>query len=89
MTDKWTSFIRFSYLDWDTTNDQLFGDFGGNYLHPSNSNPGDGFGNTYSGTATGVRYTAEYLSLIQTNGAGASGLPGSSAGSTASGGVYA
>ncbi|MCZ7595823.1 MAG: DUF2793 domain-containing protein [Hyphomicrobium sp.] len=46
-------------------------------------------GNTFSGAATGVRYTAEYLSLIQTNGLGANGLPGSSAGSTASGGVYA
>jgi hypothetical protein len=50
MTDKWTSFVRFSMLDFRVTNDQLFGDFGGNFLHPSNSNPGTAFGNTYSGT---------------------------------------
>ena len=50
MTDKWTAFARYSFLDFRTTNDQIFGDFGGNFLHPSNSNPGNGSGNTYSTT---------------------------------------
>ena len=50
MTDKWTAFGRFSFLDFRTSNGQVFGDFGGQFLHPSNSNPGDGSGNTYSTT---------------------------------------
>jgi hypothetical protein len=49
-SDKLTAFVRFSMLDYRMTNDQVFGDFGGAYLHPTNSNPGRGFGNTYSGT---------------------------------------
>lgn len=36
--------------------------------------------NTYSGSATGPRYTATLMSLIQTNGAGTTALPGNSAG---------
>ena len=32
------------------SNAQTLGQFGGNRLHPTNSNPGSGFGNTYSGT---------------------------------------
>lgn len=47
---KLTSFMRFSYLDYRMTNSQRLGDFGGGALHPTNSNPGNGFGNTYSGT---------------------------------------
>ena len=46
-------------------------------------------GNTFSGSATGPRYVATGLSLIQTYGGGASYLPGDSAGSTSSGAVYA
>ena len=49
-TDKLTSFVRFSMLDYRMRNDQIFGNLGGNRLHPTNSNPGDGFGNSYSGT---------------------------------------
>ena len=49
-TDKLTSFVRFSMLDYRMRNDQVFGNLGGNRLHPTNSNPGTGFGNTYSGT---------------------------------------
>ena len=49
-TDKLSSFVRFSMLDYRMSNDQIFGELGGNYLHPTNSNPGQGFGNTYSGT---------------------------------------
>ncbi len=50
ISDKLTAFVRFSVLDYRMLNDQVFGDFGGVQLHPTNSNPGTGFGNTYSGT---------------------------------------
>lgn len=40
--------------------------------------------NVYSGSATGVRYTATLTSLIQTNGAGTTAFPGNSAGTPAS-----
>ena len=49
-SDKLTSFVRFSMLDYRMRNDQIFGNLGGNRLHPTNSNPGNGFGNSYSGT---------------------------------------
>lgn len=45
--------------------------------------------NTFSGSATGSRYSSNTNSLIQTFGAGASALPGNSAGSTGTGGLYA
>jgi hypothetical protein len=45
--------------------------------------------NTYSGSATGVRYSATLNGVIQTFGGGASALPGNSAGTTATGGQYA
>jgi hypothetical protein len=45
-------------------------------------------GNTFSGSATGVRYLADNNGVIFTNGGGATYLPGDSAGSTASGGQY-
>jgi hypothetical protein len=44
---------------------------------------------TFTGSATGPRYRADSLGLIQTNGAGATYLPGNSAGSTSAGGQYA
>ncbi len=50
LTDRTTGFIRFSMLDYRMSNAQTLGQFGGNRLHPTNSNPGTGFGNTYSGT---------------------------------------
>lgn len=46
-------------------------------------------GNTYSGSATGSRYSVVLNGVIFTNGAGATYLPGDSAGSTATGGQYA
>lgn len=46
-------------------------------------------GNTYVGSATGKRYDATSIGLIQTNGAGTSALPGNSAGTTSNGGIYA
>ena len=45
-------------------------------------------GNTFSGPATGVRYYADSLALIDTQGGGAAYLPGNAAGSTATGAVY-
>jgi len=43
---------------------------------------------TFTGTVTGSRYSAIGGGVIQTNGGGASYFPGSSAGSTATGGQY-
>jgi len=45
-------------------------------------------GNTFSGSATGTRYSATLNSVIDTNGAGATYLPGNVGGTTATGGVY-
>lgn len=44
--------------------------------------------NTFSGSAMGRRYFASGNGLVDTNGAGASALPGSVAGSTVTGGEY-
>lgn len=46
-------------------------------------------GNTYSGSATGVRYSATMNGVIYVGGGGANYFPGNSAGSTATGGQYA
>jgi hypothetical protein len=45
-------------------------------------------GNTFSGAATGVRYSATNNAVISSGGAGATYLPGNAAGSTGSGGQY-
>lgn len=45
-------------------------------------------GMTFSGSATGTRYSATTNALINTNGGGANYLPGNAAGSTATGGLY-
>lgn len=45
-------------------------------------------GVTFSGAATGTRYTVTGNSVLFTNGSGTSFLPGNSAGSTATGGQY-
>jgi len=47
------------------------------------------FGNTYTGSATGTRYSATVGAVIYTAGAGSTYLPGSTAGSVATNGVYA
>lgn len=44
---------------------------------------------TFSGTATGKRYDVSLNGVVNTNGGGASYFPGSTAGSTATGGQYA
>jgi hypothetical protein len=46
-------------------------------------------GAAFTGSATGVYYSATLNAVIQTGGGGATFFPGNSAGSTASGGVYA
>jgi hypothetical protein len=45
-------------------------------------------GNTFSGAATGVRYSVTNNAVISSGGAGATYLPGNAAGSTGSGGQY-
>ncbi len=50
LTDKWTAFLRLSYLDYSTDNPAPFGILAGQAVHPTDSRPGNGFGNTYSGT---------------------------------------
>ncbi|WP_341913297.1 hypothetical protein [Ferrovibrio terrae] len=45
-------------------------------------------GDAFSGAATGVRYTSDINSVINTGGGGANYLPGSAAGSTSFGGLY-
>jgi hypothetical protein len=52
VTEKLSTFARFSFLDFRTGNPTVFGPLGGLYLHRTDSNPGMGFGNTYSGTAS-------------------------------------
>ncbi len=46
------------------------------------------FGNTYSGLATGTRYSVATNGLINSNGGGASYLPGNASGSTATQGQF-
>lgn len=46
-------------------------------------------GNTYSGSATGTRYSVTLNGIINTAGGGANYFPGNSAGATATGGQYA
>lgn len=48
----------------------------------------EAYSNTYSGSATGTRYLVNNNSVIFTNGAGATALPGDVGGSTATGGQY-
>lgn len=43
---------------------------------------------TYTGAATGRRYDVQLNGVVNTNGAGANYFPGSTAGSTATGGAY-
>lgn len=47
------------------------------------------YSNTFSGSATGVRYAVSMCGSIQTFGGGAAALPGNSAGTAATGGQYA
>jgi len=51
-------------------------------------NANSGSGVAFSGAATGSRYNIQYNSAVDTNGGGATFLPGSSAGTTSTGGQY-
>jgi hypothetical protein len=46
------------------------------------------YGMTFSGSATGIRYSVGNYGIIITNGGGASYLPGSTAGTQAVNGTY-
>jgi hypothetical protein len=52
VNERLSTFARFSMLDFEANNPQAYGALGGEYLHRTNSNPGLGYGNTYSGTAS-------------------------------------
>ena len=52
VTDKWTAFLRLSYLDYTTDNPPPFGILAGPAVHPTDTRPGTGFGATYSGTVS-------------------------------------
>lgn len=52
LSPKWTAFLRLSYLDYGTDNPPPFGRLAGPAVHPTDSRPGQGFGNTYSGTVS-------------------------------------
>ncbi len=57
LTDRWTAFVRLSYLTYNQFNPAPFGMLGGPAVHPTNSRHGFGFGPTYSGTVSAT-YTA-------------------------------
>ena len=61
----------------------------GNFAGAANGGVIYAFANTSSGTFVGVRYTASTNGVIQSNGGGASYFPGSSVGTTTTGGQYA
>lgn len=52
LTQKWTAFLRLSYLNYGTNNPAPFGQLAGPAVHPTDTRPGRGFGSTYSGTAS-------------------------------------
>jgi hypothetical protein len=50
LSDKWSAFLRLSYLNYGTDNPPPFGILAGPAVHPTDSRPGTGYGGTYSGT---------------------------------------
>jgi hypothetical protein len=50
LTNRWTAFLRLSFLDYATDNPAPFGQLAGPAVHPTDTRPGRGFGTTYSGT---------------------------------------
>jgi hypothetical protein len=50
VSDKLTTFARFSLLRYDMSNPEMFGQVGGPEISSAGGNPGNGFGNTYSFT---------------------------------------
>jgi hypothetical protein len=52
LTQKWTAFLRLSWLNYATDNPPPFGILAGPAIHPTDTRPGRGFGGTYSGTVS-------------------------------------
>jgi len=52
LNQKWTAFLRLSYLKYATQNPAPFGQLAGPAVHPTDTRPGNGYGGTYSGTAS-------------------------------------
>ncbi len=50
LTPKWTSFARLSFLDFNVVNPTIYGELGGGRGVTDAANPGNGYGNTWSGT---------------------------------------
>ncbi len=63
VNDRLSAFVRFSVLDFRTDNPQIFGGMGGAALHPTSNNPGNGFGNTFSGTLSATYVVSPSLLL--------------------------
>lgn len=63
-------------------------DFATAFVEATNGSSASFDGNSFTGAATGPRYDVTVVSCINTYGAGATHLPGNSAGSTGDGGVY-
>ena len=64
LTDRLTSYVRFSYLDYRSLMPTAFGELGGPVI--KGGNPGSGFGNTYSVTAAAT-YTFSPTFIFDTN----------------------
>lgn len=64
VTDRLTSYVRLSYLDYRSKMPTAFGEFGGPVI--KGGNPGSGFGNTYSVT-TAATYAFSPSLILDTN----------------------
>jgi hypothetical protein len=61
LSEKWTAFLRLSFLDYGTDNPPPFGVLAGPAVHPTDSRPGKGFGRTWSGTISTTYVAAPHL----------------------------
>jgi hypothetical protein len=61
LSEKWTAFLRLSFLDYGTDNPPPFGLLAGPAVHPTDSRPGKGFGRTWSGTVSTTYVAAPHL----------------------------
>ncbi len=55
-SSKFTTFVRFGFLNYNMENPPIFGTLGGTQVSSAGGNPGHGYGNTYSVTAA-ANYT--------------------------------
>lgn len=60
---KFTSFVRFGFLNYNMQNPPIFGDLGGVQVASSGGNPGHGYGNTFTVTAGGTYVLTPQLIL--------------------------